>query len=254
MSPRLNPWDKSNTPVSPEPSVVPPVTIPPPVAVAPPLPERTTQTTLIMTELDTKIHELLKSQPQTPEEVSAQPRPVDAPGRHRLSLPDYFERLSYDCTHGDSCRQHQKERSTVRINQADIPRVTVMNPGKYVFRWLLKRDLALDTAINVQNWLLVNRTFSEFVEAPKHLFGIHGAHECGDAVLAFMTVESALRIRLKPGDLSRERLHGQLTPVKKGRVLMTGNPQREEIHEPSWGNEDTEDATGVTYGTEATTE
>ena len=201
-----------------------------PVAVQPETEERS-KPTVIMTEIDAQLHEIISAQPSSIEEaVSHVVSLSEDSGLHRLSLPEFFEPMSYDCTRGHTCRYHIKEEVTLPNG---VKTTRISNPGKYVFRWILKDKRAIDYARTVRGWSIVSRVMGEFRNAPKTLFSVHGGVEIGDDVLAVITVERALRMRRFPGDLSRERLRGQITPTKKaGKVLMTGDPEREHIYEP----------------------
>ena len=61
--------------------------------------------TIIMTESDAYISERMHSQPKTLDEVRSVTIQTDVT-KNRLSLPDYFEHFSYDCTMGQSCQVH----------------------------------------------------------------------------------------------------------------------------------------------------
>lgn len=136
------------------------------------------QAVTLVSELDGYIQERMKSQPKDLASVEVMEKP--SLGRHRLSLPDYFEQLNYDSPHH----------------------------GPYVFRWIYKEKRAIDRALNVVGWVLANRTY--FPDAPKELFSVSGAIEVGDAVLGFMPVKRALELREKPGRMSREALEREL--------------------------------------------
>lgn len=141
--------------------------------------------TVVMTNTDAYIHERMKAQPKDLETVLARRVEVSEDTRHRLTLPKYFVKYSYD--HSD-----QK--------------------GQFVFRWLFKNKQALDYAINVRNWILVNRRF--FKDAPNHLFSSNGGVEEGDSILAFMPAKQALELRAAPGKKSKDRVQAQLSKHK----------------------------------------
>ena len=198
--------------------------------------EQNQQPTLVMSELDSIIRERIKSQPSTIEQVDIAVSRVEAPGLHRLSLPPYFEQFSYDCTRGDVCEYHARDKKTGKI---------ISGRGRYIMRWIMKDKRAIDPALNVRGWYLVNRSY--FPEAPKMLFGTSGGVETGDLILVFMTVEKALAIRKFPQQKSRDLLNSRMTPSKKkpNRILMTGNPDDENVYEPDMGGDEAETGEGT---------
>jgi len=161
----------------------------------------------IMTENDAYISERMKEQPKNLSEVEVIDR-EEKLGIHRLSLPDFFEPFSYDCTVGVSCSHHGwvKEKVSIGLDKS-MDRWTQSKHGKYVFRWLSKVKRALDYSINVRGWFLVNRSY--FEDAPKILFGVNGGLENGDSILGFMPVKKAIYIREKPGKDSLDRVRSE---------------------------------------------
>lgn len=153
----------------------------------------------VMTELDSYINERIKSQPTEISDVEV----MDKEGLTRLSLPEYFEQFSYDCTRGMTCRYH-KWKKTDRVLQGGmrVPQFGYRHRGEYLFRWILRDRRALDYALNARGWYIVNR--SKFDQAPKHLFSVSGAVEEGDMILSFMPVKKALHLREQPARKSRE--------------------------------------------------
>lgn len=187
--------------------------------------------TVIMTELDSIIHERIKAQPKTLDDISQVTR-TEAPGLHRLSLPPYFEAFSYDCTRGSVCEVHRK-------NGKDVT-----GRGRFIMRWILKDKRAVDQAINIRGWMLANQAL--FPDAPNYLFSTSGAIENGDALLAVMPVEKAMKIREFPRVRSQELLRSRMTPSKKksNRVLMTGDPDQEHVYEPDMGKDESSSGEG----------
>ena len=186
----------------------------------PSFPPETAAPLRIMSEMDSYLADRMKAQPASLDDVAKVTALDDAQAkRHRLSLPSYFETLAY---------QSPKD------------------PGPYVFRWLFKAKQAIDHALNVTGWLLVNRTY--FPDAPKWLFSANGGVEVGDAILAFMPTKQALTIRNRPSEVSRERLAAQVTNVDKDYALMTGNPQDPKVYKPEMGPEASEATEGKTAG------
>ena len=162
----------------------------------------------IMTEGDAYISERMKTQPKTLADISVTPR-EEKLGIHRLSLPEYFEQFSYDCTiPGVSCIHHGWSKKEVMYGlEVKMPRWEQTRRGKYIFRWLSKNKRALDHSLNVKDWYLVNRSF--FPDAPKILFSVNGGIENGDAILGFMPVSKALLMRDKPSKDSQNRVKSE---------------------------------------------
>lgn len=174
---------------------------------------------VIMSELDSYISEQIKSQPPTLDEAVKRFEQITAvSGRHRLVLPEFFERMSWDCTWGQECPAHTNGQR-----------------GPWVFRWVFKEKRGIDNARNVIGWMLVNRAY--FPQAPRLLFTANGGVEIGDAILMFMPVKKALEIREAPGKKSRERIDSQMTPTGQDYTLMTGNPKDERVYQPDLGPE-----------------
>jgi len=158
----------------------------------------------IMTESDAYISERMKDQPQKLSSINVETKD-ERLGIHRLSLPDYFEQFSHECTIGISCPFHGWKQETVKYDlDKEMPRWIQTKHGKYVFRWLSKNKRALDFAINVRGWYLVNRSL--FEEAPKILFSVNGGIENGDSILGFMPFEKAQAIRNRPIQESLDRV------------------------------------------------
>ena len=161
----------------------------------------------IMTENDAYIAERMKSQPRALEEIEVVAR-EEKTGQHRLSLPDYFEPFSYDCTMGNSCSHHGWKKEKVMYGlEMEMDRWTQSKHGKYIFRWLNKNKRALDQSINIRGWFLVNRSY--FNDAPKILFSVNGGVENGDSILGFMPIARALQIREKPSKDSQDRVRSE---------------------------------------------
>lgn len=130
-----------------------------------------------MSENDAYIHDRMKSQPKTLDEVLMVKEKKYIPGEHRLSLPKEF-----------------------RVYE-----------DRFVFRWLNKHKRAIDEAI-IKGWVLVNRIlFPDVAQKAKHLFSTNGAIEVGTNILAFMKKEIAVQIRKAPGEKSSAMLKSQLS-------------------------------------------
>lgn len=189
---------------------------------------------VVMTELDSIISESLKTQESSLDDIEVKVLKPEPNGLHRMSLPIFFEEFSYDCTRGETCRTHRRDEKS-----------KIINPGKFIFRWILKDKRSFDHAKNVRNWRFVNRNL--FSGAPRNLFSVSGAIEEGDSLLAFMPVAQALELRNYPARRSQDMLRSRITPDKKRpkRVLMTGNPEGENYYQPNLAAEEAEDGEGV---------
>lgn len=185
------------------------------------------QKTVIMTELDSQIFDKVRTQTDN---IDVAINRRESGGLHRLSLPIDFEQYSYDCTRGDTCTIHSKDKKGQVIS----------GRGKYTFRWVYKHKRAIDEATNVSGWLFSSQSF--FPSVNPILFSSSGVVEEGDNILCFMPHEKAERIRLYPRERSQELLRGRMTPSKKSpkRVLMTGNPDSEHVYEPDMSQEESE--------------
>ena len=130
-----------------------------------------------MSEEDAYIHDKMKSQPQTLDDVFMVKEKKYVPGEHRLSLPKEFK--AYET--------------------------------RFAFRWINKKKRAVDDA-NIKGWVIVNRRlFPHVAEDAKHLFSTSGAVEKGDCILAFMNKDVALQIRKAPGERSSAFVKAQLS-------------------------------------------
>ena len=194
----------------------------PAVKAAEPIIEET-RPVVILSELDSYITERMKEQPKTLEEVASRVEMVERAQatHHRLSLPPYFQEQSADFQ---------------------------PKPGPYIFRWQFKEKRALDRALNVLGWTMVNRAY--FPSAPRYLFSANGGVEVGDALLTFMPAKQAQAIRERPAKLSQERLESRMTPVagEADYVLMTNNPKDERFYKPTLPPESVEESETVTPG------
>ena len=125
-----------------------------------------------------------------------------------MSLPEELEKMSYDCTiMNPSCKFH------LWTFDEERRRWSYSNRGQFIFRWLTKHKRALDEALDVIGWVIVNRQL--FPALPKYMVSANGVVERGSAILAFMAVEKALRLRHAPGEKSYERVKRQLTNVSE---------------------------------------
>ena len=129
-------------------------------------------TPLIITSgIDAYVHDRLKSQPKTLDEIKI--RAVEPePNTHQLTLPDDIQKL--------------------------------LDSQGYAPRWVNKDKRAIDRAIDIRGWTMVNRTL--FPTISKHHFTANGIIERGDSILCFMPKERAQALRAVPGQKSMERV------------------------------------------------
>ena len=139
-------------------------------------PKDTNQTVLI-SELDAIIRERQKSQPQTLDEIKVKTN-LKEEGLHLLSLPK--ELKPYEDT--------------------------------FQFYWLGKDKRKIDRGLDVRGWVIVNRSL--FPSLPKHLFGISGAIERGDALLVTMAKAKADQLRKEPQERASQLLKATLEKPK----------------------------------------
>ena len=141
------------------------------VSQAKPLPEVQERPTLtLVSDLDAYVSQRMKSGPKTLDEVLFVKEKQYAPGEHRLSLPQELRKYT----------------------------------DRFAFRWINKKKRAIDDAVNLKGWVLVNRAL--FPDLPDYLFSTTGGVEVGDTILGFMKKEKAEAIRRAPGEKSRQLL------------------------------------------------
>lgn len=147
------------------------------VEVAPAKPQVDTQAPIVLiSETDAYISERMKGQPRD------------------LNAIDVKEISSFDKPN----------------NILALPSDLVPHAKDFAFRWINKRKRAIDHALDVVGWVLVNRVY--FPNVSRHNFTSNGSIERGDSILAFMTIKRAESIRKRPIELSRERVNS--TPVQ----------------------------------------
>lgn len=188
-----------------------------------PAPEET-KPTVVMSEVDSYVHERMKNQPTTLDAVLSEDVSVTEHAS-RLQLPKEFESYSYDCSHGGACAIHQRDPKNGDIGVR----------GDFVFRWVQKTKRSIDTATGVRGWLFVNR--QAFPSVPRFRFSVNGGVEVGDCILMFMSAKKALAIRKAAGVRSNEMLGSRMTNAgqdKSGvpRVIMTGEPDDPRYYMP----------------------
>lgn len=150
-----------------------------PTAEPMPAPEQEQGPTVIVSQIDAYLHDRLKSQPKTWDQVKVTPDPVSADGWHVLKLPRDVEEVF-------------KRRGLAP-------------------RWINKDKKSIDRALDVRGWVLANRVL--FPEIKKHHFTANGTVERGDAILGFMAEERAERLRRIPGEISLEKMKN--LPIEK---------------------------------------
>lgn len=134
--------------------------------------EKSPAPTVILSHVDAYIHERVKAQPKTRQEIDVKLEEKVNPEHHRLTLPYELDEFK----------------------------------KKYAFHWILKSPRGISEACDIKGWVLVNKT--HFPELPNHLFSVTGSIERGDLILGFMKLEKAERYRREVGELSTEKVKG----------------------------------------------
>ena len=129
----------------------------------------------IMSGEDVYVADRMKSQPKTIDEVLLVKERKFAPGEHRLSLPKEL------CEYQD----------------------------RFAFRWINKKKRAIDDAIDLKGWVIVNKAL--FPNLPRHSFSTSGGIERGDTILMFMSLKKAEAMRRIPGEKSAQLVKDQLS-------------------------------------------
>lgn len=176
-----------------------------------PVQETERPTLTLVSDMDAYISERMKNQPKTLDEALFVKEKKYAPGEHRLSLPPELKGYT----------------------------------KKITFRWLNKKKRAIDDAIDVKGWMLVNRAL--FPSLPKHLFTTSGAIERGDCVLAFIPNKKAEAIRRAPREKS-QRMKEASPMISKPEPLRKGQSGFYRPEDTSPEKEEKEGATGLQEG------
>lgn len=134
--------------------------------------------TVLLSQTDAYIHERIKSQPKTRQDVDIRIEEEFNINKHRLSLPKELDRFL----------------------------------KQYTFHWIFKREQAISEACDVRGWVIVNR--NHFPELPNHLFSVTGCIERGDMILGFMKADRAERLRREPGEKSKAAIRARLEAHK----------------------------------------
>lgn len=138
---------------------------------------------VLVSEMDAYIHERMKGQPKTLDDVSVKVVDNDEPQ-----------------------------------NILEIPRELKKFEDRYSFCWISKKKRSLDEYMDVLQFTLVNRVL--FPSLPKHLFTANGSIERGDLILGFLPVKQAQALRDRPGEISREKVRSTLVQdLKKWKDL-----------------------------------
>ena len=146
--------------------------------------EESSKPLVITSDINAYIHDRLKGQPKTLADIKVNPL-ESTEGWHALKLP--------------------KEVSDILKSRGMAP------------RWINKKKEWIDRALDVRGWLIVNRTY--FPEISRHNFTANGTIERGDAILGFMPMERADRLRREPGRISTEKIKN--LPVDKYRTQQS---------------------------------
>lgn len=154
----------------------------------------TPQTMILKSELDAYVSERLREQPATIDDIQVKFNAERAEKHNILALPKELEKYGKN----------------------------------YAFRWINKKKRSIDNALDVIGWTFV--TLNYFKDLPKHLFTSNGVIERGDAIMAFMPIKQAESIRLRPAQLSRERVRS--APVQN---LRKWEDRGEKYYKPDLG-------------------
>lgn len=130
--------------------------------------------TVLLSQADAYVHERIKSQPKTREEIDVKLEEKFDINHHRLTLPKELDQFM----------------------------------KKYAFHWIFKKEQSISEACDVKGWVLVNRT--HFPELPNHLFSVTGSIERGDLILGFMRIERAEKMRKEVGVRSAEAVKSRV--------------------------------------------
>lgn len=130
--------------------------------------------TVLLSQADAYVHERIKAQPKTLDEIDVTVEAKFDPNQHRLTLPKELD-------------AHLK---------------------KYVFHWIMKTPRAISEACDIKGWVLVNRT--HFSDLPNHLFSVTGSIERGDLILGFMKASKAEKYRSDVALKSREAVKSRI--------------------------------------------
>jgi hypothetical protein len=143
------------------------------------------QPMVIKTEVDAYINEMIKSQPQTVEEVEVRDFNYDRPASMVAVAPEIKE---------------------------------IFERRNLAYRWIYKKKQAIDHAIYRRGWIIVNRTM--FPELKRHHFTANGTIETGDLMLAFMPEAQAFKLRNKPREESADKVRS--LPMESAYKASTG--------------------------------
>lgn len=139
-----------------------------------PNPVESAEPVVLVSEMDAYIHERMKGQPRTMEEIDTKVmKNYDEP-QNILAIPKELSKLE----------------------------------DKYSFCWISKKKRSIDEYIDVLEFSFVNRAL--FPNLPKHLFTANGSIERGDLILAFLPIKQAEALRNRPGEISREKVKSTL--------------------------------------------
>lgn len=133
--------------------------------------------TVLLSQADAYVHERIKAQPKTREEMDVKLEEKFNPNQHRLTLPKELDPFL----------------------------------DRYTFHWIFKKEQAISEACDVKGWILVNRShFPELEKKAGHLFSVTGSVERGDLILGFMKRERAERIRKEVSQRSTDAVKSRI--------------------------------------------
>jgi hypothetical protein len=133
--------------------------------------ERKVERTVLVSELDAYVSELMKEGPQTIDEVPVSVREVEK--------DDIY-------------------------NILELPQEVKKYEDKFSFCWVSKKKRSIDEYRSVLEFLFVNKRF--FPDLPDRLFTANGSIERGDLILMFISKERAKALRDEPIKKSQERI------------------------------------------------
>lgn len=168
-----------------------------PIVSVPASPEPKATPTVLLSQADAYIHERVKAQPKTREEIDVKLEEKFNPNQHRLTLPKELNQFM----------------------------------EKYAFHWIFKKEQAISEACDVKGWVLVNR--SHFQELPNHLFSVTGSIERGDLILGFMKKERADYYRDQVSKKSRDMVKSRIGAHKGNPDFYVPKDQSEDDDSPS---------------------
>ncbi len=133
---------------------------------------------VLLNNTDAYIHDRMKSQPRSLEEIEVVAEQDNKANYHQLTLPKEIKKYE----------------------------------DRFRFRWLSKDKRQIDHACDVRGWVIVNRLY--FDELPDHIFTVTGSIERGDNILAFIRKDIGEQMFKEPGKKSKDIVEGMLSKHK----------------------------------------